>query len=229
MSVMKRSIWFWLCFVIAILLAVYFATRTIMIRTGHGPLARIRGISISADKNDKDLSALATAASVAPGTRTYSANLADINTRISNIPGVKQSAVRRMPNGNLVVRVSMHTAVALWTDGQFFYPLSADGTIVQRPTDIRDDTHVVFRGPVPKDITDITNAAHNLIGHLDYIEWIENRRWNIYTTGGITIMLPEHDPISAIGTLITLNNNHKILGRNIHIIDMRDPARILVK
>lgn len=226
---MKRGIWFWLCFIVAILLAVYFATRTIMTFTGHGDLARIRNISISADKNDKDLSSLATAASIAPGTRTYAVNLDNMNARISNVPGVKKSAVRRMPNGNLIVRTSMHTAVALWTDGQYYYPLSADGTIVQKPTDIRDESHVVFRGPVPNDITEITNAVHNLVGNLDYIEWIENRRWNIYTNGGITVMLPERDPITAIGTLITLNNNHKILARDIHIIDMRDTTRILIK
>ncbi len=200
-----------------------------MTTTGHGDLARVRNISISADKNDKDLSALATAASIAPGTRSYSVNLENMNARIASTPGVKESAVRRMPNGNLVVRVSMHTAVALWTNGEHYYPLSADGTIVNRPTDTRDDAHVVFRGPVPKDITEITNAAHNLVGVLDYIEWIENRRWNLYTTGGITIMLPEHDPIIAIGTLINLNNNHKILARDIHVIDMRDHARILIK
>ena len=200
-----------------------------MTTTGHGDLARVRNISISADKNDKDLSALATAASIAPGTRSYSVNLENMNARIASTPGVKESAVRRMPNGNLVVRVSMHTAVALWTNGEHYYPLSADGTIVNRPTDARDDAHVVFRGPVPKDITEITNAAHNLVGILDYIEWIENRRWNLYTTGGITIMLPEHDPIIAIGTLINLNNNHKILARDIHVIDMRDHARILIK
>ena len=200
-----------------------------MTTTGHGDLARVRNISISADKNDKDLSALATAASIAPGTRSYSVNLENMNARIASTPGVKESAVRRMPNGNLVVRVSMHTAVALWTNGEHYYPLSADGTIVNRPTDTRDDAHVVFRGPVPKDITEITNAAHNLVGILDYIEWIENRRWNLYTTGGITIMLPEHDPIIAIGTLINLNNNHKILARDIHVIDMRDHARILIK
>lgn len=200
-----------------------------MTTTGHGDLARVRNISISADKNDKDLSALATAASIAPGTRSYSVNLENMNARIASTPGVKESAVRRMPNGNLVVRVSMHTAVALWTNGEHYYPLSADGTIVNRPTDTRDDAHVVFRGPVPKDITEITNAAHNLVGILDYIEWIENRRWNLYTTGGITIMLPEHDPIIAIGTLINLNNNHKILARDIHVIDMRDHTRILIK
>jgi len=64
---------------------------------------------------------------------------------------------------------------------------------------------------------------------LDYLEWIENRRWNLHTTGGITIMLPEQNPVDAIGQLVSLNNNHNILSRKINLIDMRDSARILVK
>lgn len=226
---MKRSIWFWLSFIIAVILAIYFATRIIMTGMGHGNIAHVRNISISADKNDKDLSALASAASVAPGTRSYALSLDELNKRIGAVPGVKQSAVRRLPNGNLSVRVSLYTAVALWTDGEHFYPLSADGTIVNNPTDIRDEAHVVFRGTVPNDISEITTAAHNLVGDLDFIEWIENRRWNLHTFGGITIMLPEKNPMNAIATLITLNNNHKILTRDINVIDMRDDARILVK
>jgi cell division protein FtsQ len=107
--------------------------------------------------------------------------------------------------------------------------LSADGTIVNKPTDVRDASHVVFRGKIPNDITQITNAAHNLVGDLDYMEWIENRRWNMYTNGGITIMLPEENPLAAIGTLISLNTNHNILDKDIKLIDMRDSARILVK
>lgn len=226
---MKRSVWFWLSFVVAVILAVYFATRVIMVAMGRGNLAHVRNISIKADKNDKDLSGLAAALGVAPGTRSYSVDLGALNARVGNVPGVKQSAVRRLPNGNLAVRVSLYTAVALWTDGENFFPLSADGTVVNRPTGVRDDAHVVFRGTVPNDISEITTAAHNLVGILDCLEWIENRRWNLHTFGGITVMLPEKNPVAAIGALVTLNNNHKILSRDITVIDMRDDARILVK
>lgn len=226
---MKRSIWFWLCFVVSVILAVYFASRIIMVGMGHGNISRVRNISITADKNNKDLSALKMAATVARGTRSYAVDLDALNARVGAVPGVKKSAVRRLPNGNLAVRVSMYTAVALWTDGEHFYPLSADGTIVNKPTDVRDAGNVVFRGVVPDDIDEITKAAHNLVGVLDYLEWIENRRWNLHTMGGITVMLPEQNPINAIGTLISLNNTHQILGRNITLIDMRDATRILVK
>ena len=47
--------------------------------------------------------------------------------------------------------------------------------------------------------------------------------------GGITVMLPEQNPVQAISTLISLNQNHGILGKKIKVIDMRDEARILVK
>lgn len=226
---MKKSLWFWLSFVVAIILAVYFSVRIIMTGLGHGNAAFVHNISISTNQNDKDLSALAAAATVMPNTRAYSIDLDAMNARVSAVPGVKKSAVRRLPNGNISVRANMYQAVALWSDGQNFFPLSADGTIVNKPTDVRDLSHVVFRGPVPKDIAEITDAAHNLVGQLDYMEWIESRRWNLYTNNGITVLLPEQNPVAAIGALVTLNNNHKILNKDIKVIDMRDDARILVK
>jgi cell division protein FtsQ len=226
---MKKSLWFWLCFVIAIIFAVYFSVRIVMTGMGRGTNAYINNISISADQSDKDLSAIVAAATLAPNTPSYSIDLDMLNERVSKVPGVKKSAVRRMPNGNISVRVALHRAVALWTDGQNFFPLSADGTIVNKPTDVRDMSHVVFRGKLPDDIAQITNAAHNLVGNLDYMEWIENRRWNMYTNSGIIIMLPEENPTAAIGTLISLHNNHHILDKDLKMIDMRDSARILVK
>lgn len=196
---------------------------------GHGVAARVHTISISATPRVGDLNAVAAAAAVAPGTQTYSVDLDTLAARISAVPGVRDAAVRRMPNGNLAVRVKMYTAVAQWTDGDAFFPLSADGTIVRRPEAQRDPASVLFRGPLPDDISEITKAAHNLIGNLDYMEWIENRRWNLQTKSGITVMLPENKPADAIASLIVLNEKHDLLAREISVIDMRDDARILVK
>lgn len=227
--IMKRTIWFWLYFIIAILLAIYFSVRIIMTTMGHTTVSRVHSISISADVRDKDLSALAAAAAIAPGTGAFSVDLDAMNARVGAVPGVRASAVHRRADGNLVVRVKLYRAVALWTDGQNYFPLSADGTIVNQPDAERKSGTVLFRGPLPSDVGEITNVAHNLIGNLDYMEWIENRRWNLITTGGTTILLPEKNPDDAIAQLIVLDKNHKILSRDIKTIDMRDSARILVK
>lgn len=226
---MKRSIWFWLSFITAVILAVYFSVRIITTGIGKSRNSYIRNISISADEQNKDLSALVSAVNIAPGTNSYSIDLQEMNKRVSNVPGIKKSAVRRMPNGNLSVHVSLHKAIALWTDGENFFPLSADGTIVNTPTQTRNISNIVFRGKMPSNISDITQSAHKLVGHLNYIEWIENRRWNLHTNTGIVVMLPEHNPSTAINTLVVLNNKHGILNKKIRTIDMRDNARILVK
>lgn len=226
---MKRNIWFWLCFIVAIVLATYFATRVVMTGLGYGSAARVHTISISADQGDKDLSAIATAAAVAPGTQTYSVDLDALRARVEAVPGVRAAAVRRLPNGNLIAKVKLYRAVAQWTDGENYFPLSADATIVRRPADGRDENTVLFHGELPADISEITEVAHNLIAYLDYMEWIENRRWNMVTKGGITILLPEENPSAAISSLLVLEKNHNILSKDIRVIDMRDDARILVK
>ncbi len=226
---MKRSIWFWLYFIVAILLAIYFATRIVMICTGHGTLSYVRTMSITADIPNKDLTPVVTAAAVAPGTRAFGETLNAINARIAATPGIKNAATRRLANGNLAIHVQLHQAVAQWTDGNQYFPLSADGTIVNKPSDNRTPNTVVFRGPVPNDISGITTTAQNMVSDIDYLEFIENRRWNLHTIDGITIMLPEQNPDAAIASLMVLDKNHNILSKDLDIIDMRDSARILVK
>ena len=227
--VMKRSIMFWLYFVVAIILGIYFATRIVMTGLGHGNLSTIHNISITADTSGTDLAAIQTVAAAGLGARTNSLNLDSLNRRIGDVPNVQYSAVRRMPNGTLRVRVRFYNAVAQWTDGESFYPLAGDGTIIQTPSDARDTSAIVFRGTLPENLDEITRAAQSIINHINYMEWIENRRWNIITNAGITVMLPERDPIAAIRSLNSLNEKQHILAKNIKTIDMRDSARILVK
>ena len=226
---MKRSLMFWVYFVAAIVLGVYFTTRIVMTQIGHGKLATIHNISISADSHEHDLSAIETVAKSGLRAPTRALDLAVLNNRILAVPGVRNVATRRMPNGTLRIRVEMHQTVAQWTDGVAYYPLAADGTTVDIPSDIRDTGAVVFRGTLPEDISEITNATQHIADILDYMEWIENRRWNMVLQNGVTVMLPEENPAAAIREFISLNERQNILARDIRTIDMRDNARILVK
>lgn len=226
---MKQKIWFWLCFVISVIFGIYFATKVILNSFFDNRCVVVRHLTITADTTNFDKRVIAAAAGIPGGTCARRVDLDAVAERIRAIPDVRDAAVRRMPNGNLKIHVRMYRAVAQWSDGTAYYPLSADGTIVQTPTAERTDGAVVFRGKLPDDISDITAAAGALGNDVDYLEYVENRRWDIYTTGGIRVMLPEDNPIAAIGTLATLNQNHNILGKKIRVLDMRDDARILVK
>ena len=104
---MKRSIMFWLYFIIAIILGIYFATRIIMTGLGHGKMATIHNIAITTDTRDADLTAVQTVAAAGLGAKTNSLNLDSLNRRIAAVPNVQFSSTRRMPNGTLRVRVKL--------------------------------------------------------------------------------------------------------------------------
>ena len=86
---MKRTIVFWLYFVIAIVLGIYFATRIIMTGLGHGNLATIHNITITTDDSDMDMVAVQTVAAGGLGARTNSLNIDSLNRRIATVPGIK--------------------------------------------------------------------------------------------------------------------------------------------
>ena len=227
---MRKNLLFWVYFIVAVLLAIYFATRITMTFMGMGKTSIIQDADITVyDTKNYDATRIKAAMGIAPNTRAHSVNLDAVNARILEIPEIRESATRRLPNGKLVVHARLYRAVAGWTDDTYYYPISGDGTIVNTPSAERTDGTVIFRGATPNNISDITKAAMGLIGDLDYLEWIDGRRWNIVTKDNITIMLPEDDPMGAIGKIIALNEKHQILSKKLKAIDMRDDARILVK
>lgn len=226
---MKKTLLFWLFFVLSIILAIYFSTRIITSYMGRGPISFVKHIEIKSNSREIDTEAIKIAIGVQPGTRIRSVDLHQINNRVLSVPGVKNAATRRLPNGDLIIKTQQHKAVAMWSDGLFFYPLSADGTKIDTPFDRPDKNTIVFRGDLPDDLTDIINSVSALSEHIDYMTFVESRRWNIYTRGGITIYLPEDNPATAINKIGVLNQTHKILSRDLKTIDMRDNARILVK
>ena len=188
---MKKSIFFWLYFVVSIVLAVYFATRIITSNMGRGPVSHVKHIEFISNSKDIDIEPIKVAIGITSGTNIKSLDLYNINYRVMTVPGIKNAATRRLPNGDLIIKTQKHNVVAMWTDGVMYYPLSADGTKIDTPSETRDKNTLVFSGELPDDLTDIINSVSPLSEYIDYLTMVESRRWNIHTTNGITIYLPE--------------------------------------
>lgn len=225
---MKKSIFFWLYFVVSIILAIYFAVRIITSQMGRGPVSHVNNI-VTYGTNTKDEEIVQMMLGISRGTNLKSVDLYQLSNRISGIPGIRKSAVRLLPNGDIIVKIQKHKIIATWSDGAYYYPLSSDGTKIDTPSTERNSNSIVFMGPLPDNLSDIINAASVLSKDIDYITNIESRRWNIHTKNGITIYLPENNPETAINKINLLNNTHKLLSRKLEIIDMRDKSRILIK
>lgn len=226
---MKKSLLFWLYFVLSIILAIYFATRIITSHIGRGPISTVKHIEISSDSRDINLEPIGVAIGIRHGTQLRSLDLHQINNRIMAVPGIKNSSVRRLPNGDLKIKTEQYNAVAMWTDGALYYPLSDDGTKIDTPSETPTENTIVFSGEIPKNLTETLNNLSALSEYIDYVNLVESRRLNVHTKNGIVIYLPENNPGAAINKISVLNQTHKILSRKLSIIDMRDDARILVQ
>lgn len=194
---------------------------------GMTDISRVREISVKSE-NSGDLSSVINAAVMAPNTRSYGLDLDGLNAKISSTPIVEKSSVRRTANGNIIVNVKLYKPVAIWTDGTLFYPISEHGDIIKSASDVRP-SGILFRGEIKSDVNEILDTVRNLSDKIDFIERIENRRWDIYTTNGIRIMLPSTNESNAIANILDMEKKHNILSKELTTIDMRDDKRVLVK
>ena len=226
---MKKTIFFWLYFVVAIVLATYFLTRFITSQMGRGPISNIHKVEITSDSKDTDLESIKMATGISRGINIKNLDLTQVSNRVQAVAGVKKASARLLPNGNLIIKTKQHHAVAMWSDGAYFYPLSEDGTKIDTPLETRDENTIVFRGETPKNLKEIIDAVSPLTPYIDYITMIESRRWDVYTKTGMVIYLPEDNPSVAVNKVYELNKTKKLLSRDISVLDMRDSARILVK
>lgn len=226
---MKNRFVFWLMSSLAVSLSIYVAVRVSIVLMGMGgTLSDIKKISVHSSNGET--ADIITRLGIEPGTRHI--DLSDVLTRVSADPDISGVAIRRLPNGEIKIRADMRVVVASWTDGEKYYPLDNTGAPINKPLSIRPENTLIFSGKVPKDISKITNTLKHTPGlfyRIDKMEFIEDRRWDIFLTNGIRIMLPEENFEEAIKKLDKTNKQNMILDKQIKLLDMRDLSRPLVK
>ena len=220
---MKKTIVFWLMFLLAICIAVYFSVHVAMIVMGRDRALVVRRIHPTeyAELIPQYL-----------GRRTYSVRLSDVLGRISESPDIESASVRRMGNGDLYIRIKKFVAVAFVADGDKFYPVTAEGVRINEPRDAPTDGALVFRGDLPKNLSGIVRTIYNFPSirtKIEHLEWTENRRWDVFAKNGIKIMLSEESPDISVSKLAELDARDQIMDRGITVLDLRDPARTMVK
>jgi len=59
--------------------------------------------------------------------------------------------------------------------------------------------------------------------------WVGQRRWNITLDTMVQVMLPEEDAAAALKTLAALDKKQQLLSRDLAVIDLRLPDRMVVR
>lgn len=162
-------------------------------------------------------------------------DLVDAKRRIESLPWVASAEVeRRLPHALRIV-ITERTPVAILQTADRSVLIDAKGVqIVQVAAQSGDLPIVTGRGAAENvaELLSELKAFPELGGRVKAAVRVGDRRWDVKLDSvetGIEVRLPETDSAAAWGRLAELDRKHRLLARDVALIDLRLPDRMVVR
>lgn len=154
-------------------------------------------------------------------------------TRLKANPWISEATVLKLYPGRLHIAITERNAFALWQLGGKVSVIAADGTVVEPYVSSRFARlpMVVGDGAEAKaqEFLSVVDRFPAIRERVRAAVLVANRRWNLQLANGIVIRLPEEDTAGALGILVDLDRDKKLLSRDIEVVDLRLPDRVTVR
>ncbi len=175
-----------------------------------------------------------TAAFVALPANSLEVNVAAVRERIEGLAAVERARVRALASGVLEIRAIERTPVVVWRDGDRVQLLDQGGVRVAevdsrlRRIDLPLIAGEAAGDQVPEALA-LFDLAKPVASRLRGLVRIGGRRWDLVLDRDQVIRLPENDPHAALRMVMEIHARSDLLGRDVTVIDMRNPDRPLAR
>lgn len=153
--------------------------------------------------------------------------------RVEAMPWVLHVRIERLLPDTLVVHLIERRPMALWQNQGEFSLIDDTGVVITREDLNRfaDLIHVV--GEDAPDhvggLLELLETQPDLKGHVKAAVRVGGRRWDLSLDGGINVRLPEDDASQALARLAAFEEDSGVLARDVRVLDLRVPDRVIVK
>jgi cell division protein FtsQ len=158
---------------------------------------------------------------------------AETRRRLMELPLVQSARVLKLYPNRLVIAVEERQPAAIWQREGRVKVISADGTPIADLNDPRFlGLPVVVGAGAEKRLPEYTALLHDLGDLSTRVRagaLVSGRRWSLIMTNGVEVKLPEIDPGAAVGVLVRLQRETRILDKDIRSIDLRLADRVAVR
>ncbi len=157
----------------------------------------------------------------------------DMKKRLQSLGWIRSVTVeRRLPDA-LYVRITEDYPAAIWQQSGSFRLIDRDGHLIS-DVDIARFARlpVVVGAEAPQhtaDLLDMLAREPDLAGRVRGAAWVGERRWNLHFDNGVDVKLPADSPQAAWSLLARLEREQSLLARDVSVIDMRLPDRLVVR
>lgn len=153
--------------------------------------------------------------------------------RLESLAWVQTASVERRLPDLIHVTLVEREALALWQLEGALQVIDAEGRVIPDadPADFAGLPMVVGEGAEreAKELFRLLDSEPYLRTRVEAAVRVGTRRWNLRLQPGIDVRLPEEGALEAWQTLARLDREDGLLSRDLVVIDMRQPDRLLVR
>jgi cell division protein FtsQ len=193
---------------------------------------RIAAISLTGPKEVSREEILTTAGVTGRASLLF-LDAAAARTRLLANPWIADAAVLKLYPDRLQITITERQAFALWQKDGRVSVIAADGTVLERFVENRylGLPLVVGRGAQrqAKDFLAIVDRYPDIRSAVRASVLVAERRWNLRLNNGIDVRLPEANVEQALDRLVALDQDKKLLSRDIVAVDLRLSDRVTVR
>jgi len=157
----------------------------------------------------------------------------ELRKQLLKIGWIREVTVERRLPDIIHLRIEERQPIAIWQSRHRLVLIDETGAVigVNGLSRYRDLPLVVGDGAAEhaKALIDLVRSEPALQGRVVAAVRVGGRRWNIQMQGGVEIRLPEEDAANAWTRLATMEREHRLLARDIAVVDMRMGDRLVVR
>jgi len=153
--------------------------------------------------------------------------------RVESLPWVREATVERMLPSTVLLTIEERQPVALWQHKEQFHLIDESGAVILRKGLERfSDLLVVVGEGAPdraSDLIETLSTQPELMHLVKAAVWVGGRRWNVRLVGDVDVRLPEKNAGEAWMRLAEYEKVHNVLEKDVQILDLRIPDRLIVR
>lgn len=158
---------------------------------------------------------------------------AEARAKLKENPWIAEANVLKLFPSRLHITVTEREAFALWQKDGKVSVIASDGAVVEPYVNQRFARLPLVvgegAGARAKEIVALLDNYPLVRDQMYAAVLVAERRWNVVLKNGIEVRLPETGNDKALGTLVQLDRDNKILSRDIAVVDLRLPDRVSVR
>ena len=165
---------------------------------------------------------------------SFDLDLTALRLQVMRLDAVESIDLRIKPGGVLAASVKERVPALLWRHGRGIEILDAGGhrgaSVTSR--EVRADLPLIAgegADLAAAEALALIDAAGPILPRVRRLVRRGERRWDVVLDHGQRIMLPAEGAVIALEVAVTLHGNEDLLGRDIDVVDLRDPTRPVMR